>query len=365
MPTKPWTSGRVLTPAQRERKRYKDRISKREKQEKEKNSLKNLQSQVAALHLLLQSQTRLDPGLPPMVISQEDSIGSCPLPPSDLHLSLHDEPPTMLASQLSAASSDSETVAPFRQALGNWGNGHSTAWPAISPSLQDSGSCTILEFTDELLTQWSGLSILDICSDDKLNQDAMIRGVLEGWHFIEDQAYSCPLWKIISQIDERIFIQSGVLTRLTMLSTILKMLVAKSYQNNFRGVPPWYRPRPSQLYLPHNLTADYFAWPGFRERLVFSNCDILTDRFFKYFASCFRLSWPHSISNAYEINPEDGLYSFSEAFSLHLVDLSKWKMCKAFFSIFPTLEEDMSSENLTSPSFFTLPPESSLPVLPI
>ncbi|KAE8422491.1 hypothetical protein BDV36DRAFT_245319 [Aspergillus pseudocaelatus] len=58
MPTKPWTSGRVLTPAQRERKRYKDRISKREKQEKEKNSLKNLQSQVAALHLLLQSQTR-------------------------------------------------------------------------------------------------------------------------------------------------------------------------------------------------------------------------------------------------------------------------------------------------------------------
>lgn len=83
----------------------------------------------------------------------------------------------------------------------------------------------ILEFTDELLGQCSGLSMVDICSDDKLNQDAMIRGVLEGWHFIDDRAYSCPLWKIISRIDERIFIQSGVLTRLTMLSTILKMLV--------------------------------------------------------------------------------------------------------------------------------------------
>lgn len=63
IPTKPWTSGRVLTPAQRERKRYKDRISKREKQENEKESLKNLQSQVAELHFLLQSQTRYS-GLP-------------------------------------------------------------------------------------------------------------------------------------------------------------------------------------------------------------------------------------------------------------------------------------------------------------
>ncbi|KAE8143458.1 hypothetical protein BDV38DRAFT_277478 [Aspergillus pseudotamarii] len=298
-------------------------------------------------------------------MSPEDSIGSCPLPPSDLHSSIHDEPCTMLASRPSTTPFNSETIAPFRQSPETWGNEHSTAWPTISPSLQNSSSCMILEFTDELFAQCSGLNILDICSDDKLNQDAMIRGVLEGWHFIEDRAYSCPLWKIISQIDERIFIQSGVLTRLTMLSTILKMLAAMIYQNNFEGVPPWYRPRPSQLHFPHNPTADYFAWPGFRERLVFSNCDILTDRFFKYFASCFRLSWPYSISNAYEINPGNALYSFSEAFSLHLVDLSKWKMCKAFFSLFPALEEDMASENVPSPSSFTLPPDNPLPVLSI
>ncbi|KAE8333356.1 hypothetical protein BDV39DRAFT_199082 [Aspergillus sergii] len=271
-PTKPWSSGRVLTPAQRERKRYKDRVSKRQKQEKEKESLKNLHSQVAALHRLLQSQTRLDPGLQSMAISPEESIGSCPLPPSDIHSSLHNEEPcSTLASRPSTALFDLETAAPFRQTLGVWGNGHSTAWSTISPSLQDSSSCMILEFSDELLAQWLGLSILDICSDDKLNEDAIIRGVLEGWHFLEDRAYSCPLWKIISQIDERIFIQSGVLTRLTMLSTILKMLVAMMYQNNFKGVPPWYRPRPSQLYLPHNPTADYFAWYIYNPYLRFHN----------------------------------------------------------------------------------------------
>lgn len=244
VPTKPWTSGRVLTPAQRERKRYKDRISKRKKQENEKESLKNLQSQVAALQLVLESQTqhgglplpdeghlssdsdRLDPGLLPVAMSPDDFIGSCLLPPSNLHhLPLHNEPCTMLASRPSVAPFDSETTASFRQTPGTWANGSSSTWSTIFPSLQESGTCMILEFTDEIFRQCSGLSALDICSDDKLNQDAMIRGVLEGWHFIGDRAYSCPLWKIISRIDERIFIRGGVLTRLTMLSTILKMLV--------------------------------------------------------------------------------------------------------------------------------------------
>lgn len=56
--SKPWSSGRLLTPAQRERKRYKDRASKRAKQEKDKESLRGLQNQVAALHEFLQSRTR-------------------------------------------------------------------------------------------------------------------------------------------------------------------------------------------------------------------------------------------------------------------------------------------------------------------
>lgn len=60
--TKPWSSGRVLTPSQRERKRYKDRLSKQEKQEKENETLKHLQSQVVALQNALQSHSRYSNG---------------------------------------------------------------------------------------------------------------------------------------------------------------------------------------------------------------------------------------------------------------------------------------------------------------
>lgn len=226
--TKAWSSGRLLTPAQRDRKRYKDRASKRAKQEKEKESLRELQNQVAALHKLLQSQTGYC-GLPlldaercltlprpgaecsPAVMSSDNSVAN-----------FHTSPP-ILGSQPSAVTPNTEDHR--EPPLGTWTDRQPNTWSSIGPSLQESGSCTILEYTDKVLGKSLGLSVLDICCSDELNQDAVIRGVLEGWHFIEGRTYSCPLWKIISQIDERIFIHSGILTRFTMLSTILRMLV--------------------------------------------------------------------------------------------------------------------------------------------
>ncbi|KAL2802331.1 hypothetical protein BJX63DRAFT_415301 [Aspergillus granulosus] len=268
-------------------------MSKRQKNEKEKEVLAELQNQVAALHKLIQSHTSLGAENSPWV-----------LPPDDFNMDILDEPNPLATPPQSAPPFNAETE-------------------QTEPSQTEllGGSRLILEFTDKILGKMLGFNTLDICSSEELNQDAVIRGVLEGWHTVESRTYSCPLWKIISQIDERIFIHGGILTRLTMLSTILKMLVAVVYQNSFAGVPPWYRPR-----------------SGFRERLVLSDCEILTDRFFKCFASCFRLSWPHSISSAYIIQPGGKLYSFSN------------KMCGAFFLLFPALEEDMLSGTISTSS---------------
>ncbi|KAL2818567.1 hypothetical protein BJX63DRAFT_383417 [Aspergillus granulosus] len=321
---KPWSSGRTLTPAQRERKRFKDRMSKRQKNEKEKEVLAELQNQVAALHKLIQSHTSLGSENSPWVLPPDDFNMDILVPPSNSHRSLQDEPNPLATPPQSAPQFNAETEQrePSQtEPLVTWTKGHQNTWSNIGPSLQEGGSRLILEFTDEILGKTLGFNTLDICSSEELNQDAVIRGVLEGWHTVESRTYSCPLWKIISQIDERIFIHGGILTRLTMLSTILKMLVAVVYQNSFAGVPPWYRPR-----------------PGFRERLVLSDCEILTDRFFKCFASCFRLSWPHSISSAYVIQPGGELYSFSD------------EMCGAFFSLFPALEEDMLSGTISTSS---------------
>ncbi|KAL3484206.1 hypothetical protein BJX62DRAFT_230416 [Aspergillus germanicus] len=348
--TKPWSSGRTLTPAQRERKRYKDRMSKRQKNEKAKEGLAELQNQIAALHKLIQSHTSLGGELSPWVLPPDDFNLGILVPSSNSDTSLQDQPNPLATPPDSGPPFNTETeqTEPSQtDTLVTWTRGQQNAWSNIGPSLQEGGSRLILEFTDEILGKTLKFNTMDICSSEELNQDAVIRGVLEGWHSVESRAYSCPLWKIISHIDERIFIHSGILTRLTMLSTILKMLVAVVYRNIFAGVPPWYRPRPSQLHFPHSITADYFAWPGLRERLVLSDCEILTDRFFKCFASSFRLSWSHSISSVYVNQPGSELYSFSDEFTKHVADLSTWRMCGTFFSLFPALEEDMLSESGT------------------
>lgn len=86
------------------------------------------------------------------------------------------------------------------------------------------------------------------------------------------------------------------------------------------------------------------ARPGFRERLVLSNCEVLSDRFFKYFASCFRLLWPYPICDAYRMDPTNNFYHFSDIFDKHVGEIRMWTMNKEFFDIFPELYDDIALE---------------------
>ncbi|OJJ88301.1 DUF3425 domain-containing protein, partial [Aspergillus glaucus CBS 516.65] len=284
---KPWSSGRILSPSQREAKRHNDRTTKRAKAEKQKDGLRDIQSQINHLQDLI-------------------------------HAHLGTKTRFLLTSTLCT----------------------------LSRPLLEEGSYTILQLTNDILLQVRQVGTVDICTNERLNHDAIIRGVLGGWHTLRGMTYSCPLWKPLSQIDECIFMHSGVLTRLSMLTMIHTMLVAVIRNDSFACLPAWYRPRPTQMNFRHQLTADYFAWPGFRERLVVSDCEILTNRFFKGFASCFRLIWPYPISDIYEYDATSGLYLFSNTFQMHIRDIGMWTMCKEFFQNFPQLQDDMSVDTM-------------------
>lgn len=64
-----------------------------------------------------------------------------------------------------------------------------------------------------------------VCSADHLNQDILIRAVLEGWHIMQHENYVCPLWVIIREIDASINIRSGPATRLAMLRGMHQLLL--------------------------------------------------------------------------------------------------------------------------------------------
>lgn len=110
----------------------------------------------------------------------------------------------------------------------DWSFKTSTNTPCtLSRPLLAEGSYTILQFTNDILLQVRQVGTVDICTNERLNHDAIIRGVLGGWHTLRGMTYSCPLWKPLSQIDECIFMHCGVLTRLSMLTVIHTMLVVR------------------------------------------------------------------------------------------------------------------------------------------
>lgn len=99
-----------------------------------------------------------------------------------------------------------------------------------------------------------------VCSADHLNQDILIRAVLEGWHILQHENNVCPLWIIIREIDASINIRSGPATRLAMLRGMHQFLLVrapslfgdqKTYlhlqclilPHLIEALPAWYRPR--------------------------------------------------------------------------------------------------------------------------
>lgn len=76
----------------------------------------------------------------------------------------------------------------------------------------------------EILGSVHALHPSQVCSDDHLNQDILIRAILEGWHTLQNKNDD-PLWGIIRKMDASINIRSGPTTRLAMLRGIHQFLL--------------------------------------------------------------------------------------------------------------------------------------------
>lgn len=95
---------------------------------------------------------------------------------------------------------------------------------AIRYPLRNDQSYVLKNYGDQLLGQVHHLTLSQVCLNESINQDVLIRGILFGWEDLKDGDFWCPLWEIIYNIDTAIFSRSGLLTRLCMLRTIHLLL---------------------------------------------------------------------------------------------------------------------------------------------
>jgi hypothetical protein len=87
---------------------------------------------------------------------------------------------------------------------------------------EDSRHTNVLEFFNKMLGKVNAVDRSKVCTDDQLNQDALIRAVTQGWGNL---GQFCPIWNILREMDQRIFRLSGIMTRLCMLRMIHFMML--------------------------------------------------------------------------------------------------------------------------------------------
>lgn len=189
LPTKAWASGRVLTNAQRERKQKMDRISKQLRHQRQREHIQRLETRLACLERIYANP-----------LSFQDSTFTSYLQfPSSIPAK--DQPPTQ------------------------WYRINDLPSAFIPPREQSgTNNMNYSRQANEILCSVHALHPSQVCSDDHLNQDILIRAILQGWHTLENKTND-PIWDIVKKMDASIDIRSGLMTRLTMLRGIHQMLL--------------------------------------------------------------------------------------------------------------------------------------------
>lgn len=265
--SKPWASGRTLTAAQRARKRAVDIRSQRERKNKTQSRIAELE---AKLETLLQEKsgkggttTRSEKDSPeaesqrlehmPDLTATSWDMQDCVDTGTWSFSSPEDLITTPSPNPIDCSFSDCNSIVNGAPALDSPNRTGLTApellrstvshpFPRTSatqdmvtdPSTISStavhtvGACESISTTQLCnmeLSKAGHLTSNQVCRDELVNQDFIIRAVLQGWDTIERRGYICPLWEMLHRIDDLIFCTSSNITRLAMLHTVHRMLL--------------------------------------------------------------------------------------------------------------------------------------------
>ncbi|KIX95084.1 uncharacterized protein Z520_09000 [Fonsecaea multimorphosa CBS 102226] len=171
----------------------------------------------------------------------------------------------------------------------------------------------------------------------ELDMHIIINAVSRGWSQFSQIVRVDTRWSCLRELDEKYFRRGyGPVERLAVL-TIASQLIGGDMTTNSVGsklFPPFMKPRPSQLTIPHSVIADFYVWPGFRERLTVCQ-HYYSDTFLRIMHTMFRFMWPYDLKAASLISPQTGLSHFTPRFLEHLKDIQCWTMNSDFLAAYP------------------------------
>ncbi|KIW87273.1 uncharacterized protein Z519_12176 [Cladophialophora bantiana CBS 173.52] len=310
-PTRPWASGRILTPAQRERKRAANRLSHRTKRSQAQARTASLESHIELL------KAEIEP------LRRREAAPGCPC--SFVCWTLDPWPSLNIAGDIFGGLRSQNT--------------HDSYGATGAPLIQ----------------------IPSVSRNDALNQDVLVRALANGWSDVSMRygrtSVFCPLWNLVRYLDRRVFCMRGFLTRLCALRMIHTMLLCFVGVASFNDLPAWYKPRPSQHTIRHALAVDVLPWPGVRERAVYSQGLTQDNKFWTGMVHHFRFHWPSSPSDVVDFDANAGLFALTGLFLNQVHNIHMWKMNLSFINLFPDLYGDimLSLDDIERPISCILP----------
>lgn len=203
-------------------------------------------------------------------------------------------------------------------------------------------------YANECLTAWfkwpTDLQTAKVQPD--FNDDVPVRAIVEGWEAVEKRSNVHPAWLLLKGIDQTIFGRCEKRERLAILQVMGLLLQAhlNPSTEHHTKLPSFYLKRPSQDML-HAYATEYFAWPGLRERFVFSEHRYCSNIFWKVFCRSLRVQWPYEFRDCYTRNTETGLYKLSPLFHERIHDIRHWTMGREMFQEYPELYGDLPTWN--------------------
>lgn len=203
-------------------------------------------------------------------------------------------------------------------------------------------------YANDTLTEWFkwSPSALDISKYAAYNDDIPVRAIVAGWDAVEKDGHMHPAWRLLRGIDQIIFSSCEPRERLAILTVMGLLLQAhlNPTTEQHKKLPAFYVKRPSQDLL-HSYATEYFAWPGLRERFVFSEHRYCSNIFWRLFCSSLRVQWPYEFRDCYTRNVETGLYRISPTFHERINDIRYWSMGRDFLKQYPELYSDIPAWN--------------------
>jgi hypothetical protein len=271
VPSKPWASGRTLTAAQRARKRALDRQSHRERRYKSQSRIAELEAWINVLlderannggtetrtenrshdtpfqrikHIpdLISTSWNLegllgngaDTSWPGGALVSATSPHHIDCGPSDHSSSnnnvtaLNYKNEVVLATPEGLLSSNVGQSFPTMSAANRMMTNSPTVSTTPVQTIDAFGGISTTQLCNMELSKANQLTGSQVCQDELINQDSIIRAVLQGWETIERRGYVCPLWETLHRIDDLVFCTSSNITRLVMLYTVHRMLLVSS-----------------------------------------------------------------------------------------------------------------------------------------